>query len=154
MASTTSKKQNADVVGNKKAASNAEKQTGAAKTTGNSDVKNEEKETKAAEPTKTTESTESTEPNADAEQGTVAAASNAEKQTDENQNGGNQIEENKSGLPFTVKDGLVEVVSKKRAGKSVYGATGKIVTFDADGKATVELADALHFKNVPGFEFK
>lgn len=151
MASTTSKKQNADVVENKKAASNAEKQTGAAKTTGNSDVKNEEKETKAAEPTKTTESTE---PNADAEQGTVAAASNAEKQTDENQNGGNQIEENKSGLPFTVKDGLVEVVSKKRAGKSVYGTTGKIVTFDADGKATVDLEDALHFKNVPGFEFK
>lgn len=151
MASTTSKKQNADVVGNKKAASNAEKQNEAAKTTGNSDVKNEEKETKAAEPTKTTESTE---PNADAEQGTVEAASNAEKQTDENQKSENQIEEKKSGLPFTVKDGLVEVVSKKRAGKSVYGATGKIVTFDADGKATVEIADALHFKNVPGFEFK
>lgn len=154
MASTTSKKQNADVVGNKKAASNAEKQNEAAKTTGNSDVKNEEKETKAAEPTKTTESTESTEPNADAEQGTVEAASNAEKQSDENQKSENQIEEKKSGLPFTVKDGLVEVVSKKRAGKSVYGATGKIVTFDADGKATVEIADALHFKNVPGFEFK
>ena len=151
MASTTSKKQNADVVGNKKAASNAEKQNEAAKTTGNSDVKNEEKETKVAEPTKTTESTE---PNADAEQGTVEAASNAEKQSDENQKSENQIEENKSGLPFTVKDGLVEVVSKKRAGKSVYGATGKIVTFDADGNATVDLADALHFKNVPGFEFK
>ncbi|MGP1459515.1 MAG: hypothetical protein ACTTKL_09425 [Treponema sp.] len=56
-------------------------------------------------------------------------------------------------LPFTVKDGMVEVVSVKRAGKSVYATTGNLITFDKDGKATVLLADALHFLNVPGFEF-
>ena len=57
-------------------------------------------------------------------------------------------------LPFVVKDGMVEVVSVKRAGKSVYATTGNLITFDKDGKATVLLADALHFLNVPGFEFK
>ena len=57
-------------------------------------------------------------------------------------------------LPFEVKDGMVEVVSVKRAGKSVYATTGNLITFDKDGKATVLLADALHFLNVPGFEFK
>ncbi len=57
-------------------------------------------------------------------------------------------------LPFEVKDGMVEVVSVKRAGKSVYATTGTLITFDKDGKATVLLADAQHFLNVPGFEFK
>ena len=57
-------------------------------------------------------------------------------------------------LPFEVKDGMVEVVSVKRAGKSVYATTGNLITFDKDGKATVLLADALHFLNVPGVEFK
>jgi len=57
-------------------------------------------------------------------------------------------------LPFEVKDGMVEVVSIKRAGKSVYATTGNLITFDKDGKASVLLADALHFLNVPGFEFK
>ena len=57
-------------------------------------------------------------------------------------------------LPFEVKDGMVEVVSVKRAGKSVYATTGNLITFDKDGNATVLLADALHFLNVPGFEFK
>ena len=61
----------------------------------------------------------------------------------------------KSGLPFTVdSDGLVEVVSTKRAGKSVCGTTGEIVTFDENGKAKVSIEDALHFQQVPGFEFK
>ena len=60
-----------------------------------------------------------------------------------------------SGLPFTVgSDGLVEVVSTKRAGKSVCGTTGEIVTFDENGKAKVSIEDALHFQQVPGFEFK
>ena len=60
-----------------------------------------------------------------------------------------------SGLPFTVgSDGLVEVVSIKRAGKSVCGTTGEIVTFDENGKAKVSIEDALHFQQVPGFEFK
>lgn len=60
-----------------------------------------------------------------------------------------------SGLPFTVgSDGLVEVVSIKRAGKSVCGTTGEIVTFDENGKAKVSIEDALHFQQVPGFDFK
>ena len=60
-----------------------------------------------------------------------------------------------SGLPFTVgSDGLVEVVSIKRAGKSVCGTTGEIVTFDENGKAKVSIEDALHFQQIPGFEFK
>ena len=59
------------------------------------------------------------------------------------------------GLPFTVgSDGLVEVVSIKRAGKSVCGTTGEIVTFDENGKAKVSIEDALHFQQVPGFDFK
>lgn len=60
-----------------------------------------------------------------------------------------------SGLPFTVgSDGLVEVVSIKRAGKSVCGTTGEIVTFDENGKAKVSIEDALHFQQIPGFELK
>ena len=60
-----------------------------------------------------------------------------------------------SGLPFTVgSDGLVEIVSTKRAGKSVCGTTGEIVTFDENGKAKVSIEDALHFQQVPGFDFK
>lgn len=54
----------------------------------------------------------------------------------------------------TVKDGLVEVISKCRAGKAVYGTTGEIVRFDKDGRALVKLEDALHFKKIPGFEVK
>lgn len=54
----------------------------------------------------------------------------------------------------TVKDGLVEVISKCRAGKAVYGTTGEIVRFDKDGRALVKLEDALHFKKIPGFEIK
>lgn len=62
--------------------------------------------------------------------------------------------ENKSGLPFTVKDGLVTVVSVKRAGKSVIGSSGDVIKFDDKGVATVKLEDALHFQKIPGFEFK
>ena len=59
-----------------------------------------------------------------------------------------------NGLPFKVEDGLVTVISKKRAGKSVYGTTGDIVKFDENGIAKVKLEDALHFQQIPGFEFK
>lgn len=62
--------------------------------------------------------------------------------------------ENKSGLPFTVKDGLVTVVSVKRAGKSVIGSSGDVIKFDDKGIATVKLEDALHFQKIPDFEFK
>ena len=73
-------------------------------------------------------------------------------ETDPDETDGGNTE---SGLPFTVgSDGLVEVVSIKRAGKSVCGTTGEIVTFDENGKAKVSIEDALHFQQIPGFEFK
>ena len=59
------------------------------------------------------------------------------------------------GVRFNVApDGLVEVISEKRAGKSVTGATGDIITFDDKGYAKVKLEDAVHFSQVPGFSFK
>jgi len=62
--------------------------------------------------------------------------------------------ETKSGLPFKVNsDGTVNVWSRGRAGKSVIGSTGKIVTFDDKGFAVAALEDALHFQKVPGFSF-
>lgn len=64
-------------------------------------------------------------------------------------------EENKDGLPFKVNsDGTVNVWSEKRAGRSVTGSTGEVITFDDKGFAKVKLEDALHFKDVPGFSFK
>ena len=62
--------------------------------------------------------------------------------------------DNKNGLPFTVNDGYVTVISTKRAGKSVIGSTGDIIKFDENGAAKVKLEDALHFQKIPGFEFK
>lgn len=57
-------------------------------------------------------------------------------------------------MPFKTANGLVEVISKCRAGKAVYGTTGEIVRFDKDGRALVKPEDALHFKKIPGFEIK
>ena len=60
-----------------------------------------------------------------------------------------------TGFKFNVSsDGFVEVISEKRAGKSVTGATGEIITFDDKGYAKVKLEDAIHFSQVPGFSFK
>ena len=60
-----------------------------------------------------------------------------------------------TGFQFNVSsDGFVEVISEKRAGKSVTGATGDIITFDDKGYAKVKLEDAIHFSQVPGFSFK
>lgn len=60
-----------------------------------------------------------------------------------------------TGFQFNVSsDGFVEVISEKRAGKSVTGATGEIITFDDKGYAKVKLEDAIHFSQVPGFSFK
>lgn len=62
---------------------------------------------------------------------------------------------NGNGFRFNVSsDGLVEVISEKRAGKSVTGATGDIITFDDKGYAKVKLEDAAHFSQIPGFSFK
>ncbi len=91
----------------------------------------------------------------------VVEADTAEKQTEINQkqtDSEKKTEKNKadknSGLPFTVKDGVVEVVSVKRAGKSVIGASGEIIKFDNNGVAKVKLVDAMHFAKISGFEFK
>ena len=66
-------------------------------------------------------------------------------------------QEPKTGTGFQLNvssDGFVEVISEKRAGKSVTGATGEIITFDDKGYAKVKLEDAVHFSQVPGFSFK
>lgn len=63
-------------------------------------------------------------------------------------------QKDESGLPFKVNsDGTVNVWSVKRAGRSVTGSTGEVITFDDEGFAKVKLEDALHFKDVPGFSF-
>lgn len=63
-------------------------------------------------------------------------------------------QKDESGLPFKVNsDGTVNVWSAKRAGRSVTGSTGEVITFDDEGFAKVKLEDALHFKDVPGFSF-
>ena len=63
-------------------------------------------------------------------------------------------QKDESGLPFKVNsDGTVNVWSEKRAGRSVTGSTGEVITFDDEGFAKVKLEDALHYKDVPGFSF-
>ena len=59
--------------------------------------------------------------------------------------------ENKPKEIKTDSDGLVSVVSKKRAGKSIIGTTGDIVTFDKDGVAKCKKEDAEHFLKIPDF---
>lgn len=108
---------------------------------------------------------------------TVTAGSEAEVETTANETGGASDETDDStgetdddeddpekvkqepktgtGFQFNVSsDGFVEVISEKRAGKSVTGATGEIITFDDKGYAKVKLEDAIHFSQVPGFSFK
>ncbi len=62
--------------------------------------------------------------------------------------------ENKPQEIKTDSDGLVCVVSKKRAGKSVIGTTGDIVTFDKDGVAKCKKEDAEHFLKIPDFDLQ
>ena len=62
--------------------------------------------------------------------------------------------ENKLQEIKTDSDGLVCVVSKKRAGKSVIGTTGDIVTFDKDGIAKCKKEDAEHFLKIPDFDLQ
>lgn len=109
------------------------------------------KPTVAAEKTAVTEKVESV-----AEVKTDAATvEKAESQEAEKTAVTENKEEDKSGLPFKVNsDGTVNVWSVKRAGRSVTGSTGEVVTFDDEGFAKVKLEDALHFKDVPGFSFK
>lgn len=58
-----------------------------------------------------------------------------------------------NGMPFKVKDGVVSVVSVTRAGKTIFAVSGKAITFDADGKATVSVDDAMYLSKCSGFEF-
>ena len=99
---------------------------------------------------------------------TVTAGNEAEEKTADSETGdtsgetGDTLDGEKQetdatgkGFRFNVSpDGLVEVISEKRAGKSVTGATGDIITFDDKGYAKVKLEDAVHFSQVPGFSFK
>lgn len=62
--------------------------------------------------------------------------------------------EDTAGLPFTVKDGLVDVVLKEFAGRSLYGTTGEIIHFDENGCAKVVFEEALYFQKMPGIEYK
>ena len=47
--------------------------------------------------------------------------------------------------------GDVLIVSEKRKGKTIVAVTGKLITFDSEGKAKVNRADAEYLKNCPGF---
>lgn len=51
-------------------------------------------------------------------------------------------EKTKKEKPAVIKDGLIKIVSKKRAGKSIVAVTGKVITFDKDGCAAVDAKDA------------
>lgn len=44
-----------------------------------------------------------------------------------------------------------QIRNPQRANQTVYGVTGKPVTFDSDGIAEVESADYDHFPRVPGY---
>lgn len=90
--------------------------------------------------------------------GTAGVDKEAEGESTGSQAGSTQVtQESQTGgvFPFNVSaGGFVEVISEKRAGKSVVGATGDIVTFDDFGHAKARAEDALHFSQVPGFSFK
>ena len=82
-------------------------------------------------------------------------AENAEvEKTSENVSVETEKTESKPKEIKTDSDGLVCVVSKKRAGKSIIGTTGDIVTFDKDGVAKCKKEDADHFLKIPDFELK
>ena len=48
-------------------------------------------------------------------------------------------------------DKPVVLFSKARAGKTVFGRTGKAIVFDETGKATVSAIDWLYLKNLPNY---
>jgi hypothetical protein len=58
----------------------------------------------------------------------------------------------KKGTPSN--DGEISIFSKTRKGKTIVGVTGKPITFDSEGKAKVNKADAEYLTNCPGFEIK
>lgn len=50
-------------------------------------------------------------------------------------------------------DGAYKVISKRFAGKAVYGPAG-LVVFNQDGVANISDVEAQHFSKIPGFEVK
>lgn len=46
----------------------------------------------------------------------------------------------------------IVIVSVKRAGKTISAVTGQPITFDKDGKATVDPRDAEYLTGIAGFE--
>ena len=44
------------------------------------------------------------------------------------------------------------IISETRKGKKILAVSGKVVAFDAEGKARVNKADAEYLKNLPGFD--
>ena len=60
----------------------------------------------------------------------------------------------KDGMPFMVNDGKVTCRSETRKGKKIFASTGKEITFDEEGCAVIDLADALYLQKCPGFSFK
>jgi hypothetical protein len=48
-------------------------------------------------------------------------------------------------------DKPVVLVSKARAGKTVFGKTGKPIVFDENGKAVVNAVDGLYLKDLPNY---
>lgn len=49
--------------------------------------------------------------------------------------------------------GKYQVISKRFAGKAVYGPAG-LVVFNQDGVANISDVEAQHFSKIPGFEVK
>jgi hypothetical protein len=49
--------------------------------------------------------------------------------------------------------GKYQVISKRFAGKAVYGPAG-LVVFNRDGVANISDVEAQHFRKIPGFEVK
>jgi len=68
-------------------------------------------------------------------------------------NGGQKPPTDPPDKPKETGDGKgVVIKSVKRAGKSITAVTGNTITFDKDGKATVDPKDAEYLAGIPGIE--
>lgn len=59
--------------------------------------------------------------------------------------------EEKPAKTITFEEKVYTVTNKDKAGKSVTGSTGEIITFDENGIAKVCMKDAEHLSRVPGY---
>lgn len=57
----------------------------------------------------------------------------------------------KAAKPIAFVDKVYNVENKDLAGRSVYGTTGELITFDENGKTKAGMKDAEHFSRIPGF---